>query len=260
MTNKPVVVAIDGSATTERAIRWAAAEAQSLGTALRLVYAFAWPLAAVPRGRSGADADLVEVADRVVSRSLEIARELEPDLDVEAGRIPGFLMPVMIEESRHAQLLVIGSRGLSGGLGATTCSTALDLAAGAYCPVVVIRPDHGRSTDGPVVVGHDGSPASTAALALGTDHAHRHHAVLRVVNDCRPAQELLRQSAEARLIVIGARGCGGFDGQLLGSVSQAVLHQATCPVAVIPLAAVSRRAPVGGPQPLGISRAAADFG
>lgn len=260
MTNKPVVVAIDGSATAEKAIRWAAAEAVSLGTSLRLVHAFAWPLAAVPRGRWEIDAGLVELADRVISRSLEIAQDLEPDLDVEAGRIPGFLTPVMVEESRHAQLLVIGSSGVSGALGTMTCSTALDLAAGAYCPIVVIRPDHGRSTGGPVVVGHDGSPASSAALALGTDYAERHHAVLRVVNDCRPAKELLRQSAEAQLIVIGARGCGGFEGQLLGSVSQAVLHQADCPVVVVPPAAVSRPAPVGGPQPLGILRAAADSG
>ena len=260
MTNRSVVVAIDGSATAERAVSWAAAEAASLGTSLRLVHAFAWPLAAVPRHRSEIDPGLAGVADQVISRSREIAQELEPDLDVEAGRIPGFLTPVMIEESRHAQLLVIGSRGLTGALGTTTCSTALDLAAAAYCPIVVIRPDHGRRTGGPVVVGHGGSPASTAALALGTDYAERHHAVLRVVNDCGPAEELLRQSIEAQLIVLGARGCGGFEGQPLGSVSQTVLHQASCPVAVIPPAAINRQIPVGGPQPLGILTAAADFG
>jgi nucleotide-binding universal stress UspA family protein len=56
--------------------------------------------------------------------------------------------------------------------------------------------------------------------------------VERQVIHQQPAAALIELGDRARMIVVGSRGRGGFARLLLGSVSQAVVRHATCPVAV----------------------------
>jgi nucleotide-binding universal stress UspA family protein len=68
----------------------------------------------------------------------------------------------------------------------------------------------------------DGKRILIPGIDLKTKLVHSH-----------PVQALLDEADGAELIVVGSRGRGGFTGMLLGSVSQAVLHHAACPVAVV---------------------------
>jgi len=70
------------------------------------------------------------------------------------------------------------------------------------------------------------------------DEISRAHPEVPVHMEIRPGSrpahsELVTASRNARLVVVGSRGRGGFRGLLLGSVSQALIHHAQCPVAVV---------------------------
>jgi nucleotide-binding universal stress UspA family protein len=73
----------------------------------------------------------------------------------------------------------------------------------------------------------------TDDVLAGLDAASRPSSVeVRAVNGV-PAEALLAAAEGADLLVVGARGVGGFKRLLLGSVSTQVTHHAPCPVVVI---------------------------
>lgn len=166
----PIVVGIDGSRSAVRAAQWAADEAVRRGAGIRLVSAVRRP---PPGYQAVAPADLVEGITTQAHEAVASARRailadhdgLTVDTEVRAESPTSAL----IEESRDARLLVLGSRGLGGITGMLVGSTAAALVAHAYCPVAVIR---GEASDtGPVVVGVDGSPVSEAAVAFAFEEA-----------------------------------------------------------------------------------------
>lgn len=281
-----IVAGIDGSSMSDAAVRWAATEATLRGCRLELVHAFVWPLLRLPPGCGELPANLRLLADNIVRESLEIARATTAGLPVEGRKVPGYPLPILLAESRAADLLVVGSGGPTSTLGPVIGAVSAELAAHAGCPVVVIRPRPAGPTDRRVVAAYDGSPASEAALEFAAAHAIRHDLSLELITvqpphpgehplaepdvvtaigrrapeaklvfcDGNPAELLLHHSIGADLIVVGSRGRGGFRDLALGSVSQTVLRQAACPVAVIP--AITLSGDGGGARLQAIERAA----
>ena len=84
-------------------------------------------------------------------------------------------------------------------------------------------PEYGR-------VDADAALVAAVEAAVGPERAG---GIERQVIGDVPTKALLAASAGAELLVVGARGVGGFQRLLLGSVSEGCLHHATRPLAII---------------------------
>jgi nucleotide-binding universal stress UspA family protein len=175
--NAPIVVGVDGSISALHAVRWAAAEAAHRHLPVRLVHGQAvtettYPgMSVTPQGLYDAMQDQArEWLHQAREGALEVSPELE--VDTELREVPA--VPTLLDESKTARMVVLGSRGLGGFTGLLVGSTAVSLAAYGQCPVAVVRgqtladPPPGS---GPVVVGVDGSPTSEGAIEVAFDEA-----------------------------------------------------------------------------------------
>jgi nucleotide-binding universal stress UspA family protein len=177
-----VVVGVDGSEHSRRALQWAAAEARLRSVPLHVVHAFPFD---VPRS-AGPD-PYVAVATQSLRDVAAQARQLDDrPLTVSAAVVDGLPSKVLVEESRRCALLVIGSRGHGGFSRLLLGSTAVDVTANAACPVTVI-PTVPAGADvlsrpGDVVVGVDDSAGSEAALEFAFSRAAQRLARLTAVH------------------------------------------------------------------------------
>ncbi|MFE2752307.1 universal stress protein [Actinosynnema sp. NPDC059335] len=168
----PIVVGVDGSTSALTAVEWAAEEAARHHVPLEILHTYVLPRRGYP--------DLVLTADNVrkafeqqawqwTEEAAAAARAATPATEVETSVVVDRPAAALVAASRHARLVVLGSRGLGGFTGLLLGSVAVAVTAHAQSPVVVVR--GGFHEDGPVVVGVDGSPASERAIAFAFDQA-----------------------------------------------------------------------------------------
>ncbi|WP_410645078.1 universal stress protein [Amycolatopsis sp. lyj-346] len=176
-TDGAVVAGIDGSSSALRAAVWAGAEAVRRGRPLRLVQIYALPPVKAPVAfgtHEQVRAGLAERAEGWLADARAAVLAEHPGLDVTTAAREWSPVTALVQESQHAELVVLGSRGLGGFTGLLVGSTAVAVAAHAHCPIVVVRgrmPQDPPPVSGPVLVGADGSPDSEAALAFACEEA-----------------------------------------------------------------------------------------
>jgi nucleotide-binding universal stress UspA family protein len=145
-----IIVGVDHSAGAEEALRFAFEEAQLRQATLRVVHAwqFGYIGAASIEGSVpvlGAELDEHRRAAEAVLDA--VVREAIPDVgDIEVERrvVEGAAAAVLVEESRGADLLVVGSRGHGGFAQLLLGSVSQQCAHHAECPVVIVRPRAGK--------------------------------------------------------------------------------------------------------------------
>ena len=156
-----IVVGVDGSEPSDKALRWALAEAKLRGVSVRVVSVFepvhvpaAAPLAggAGVFAPSGLEEDVERLrsasaaaAERVLSDALErMGDAATADIEIESDAVEGSPAEALIDAGRSAELLVLGSRGRGGFVGLLLGSVSQQCAQHPPCPVVILPPPEER--------------------------------------------------------------------------------------------------------------------
>jgi nucleotide-binding universal stress UspA family protein len=142
-----IVVGVDGSTQSVAALRWAAEEARLRGATLNVITVWEFPQAAYMSSPGWMmPADLGKELER---RAMDVQDAALRDIQPEEGSDPcearvveGVPAEVLIEASKGADLLVLGSRGSGGFRGLLLGSIGQQCSQHARCPVVIVRAAH----------------------------------------------------------------------------------------------------------------------
>ncbi|MGQ4483674.1 universal stress protein [Streptomyces sp. SAS_276] len=189
---RSVVAGLDGSPESRAAAEWAAREAELRGLPLKIVHVWVPapdPLAQAPL--MGAETQQ-QWSERIPREAGEDLRRRHPGVDVTVERVSGAPSDALVKAAKDAELLVLGSRGLSGVGGFLVGSVGLSVVARAELPVVLVRadeqaPDEAEATPAsaapnrPVVLGLDAEGPADAVIEFAFAEAARRGTTLRVV-------------------------------------------------------------------------------
>lgn len=186
LAHKGIVVGVDGSPSSMLAVRWAAHEAGMRNVPLSLIHIIDTPPsgllalggAVLPPHTENEDSQKTEGA-KIISAAVKVAED-----SVQGGAHPKLrtevyfaaTVPALVDLSKEAQMIVVGSRGQGEISRVLLGSVSAGLIHHAHCPVAVIHDEASgalQTSQLPVVVGIDGSPASELATEIAFDEASR---------------------------------------------------------------------------------------
>ncbi|WP_405734469.1 universal stress protein [Streptomyces sp. NBC_01537] len=193
--SRTVVAGLDGSPESLAAAEWAAREAERREIPLRLVHAWDWqPLPYAPVDGTEPHRHWAERVPREATQKLRLHH---PGLEIDTEQVKEQPIDALLAAAADAELLVLGSRGLSGIGGFLVGSVALSVLAHATRPVVLVRAgeqeqdEHLRDASGrpstgspyrDVLLGLDLTRPSDAVIEFAFDAARRRATGLRVIH------------------------------------------------------------------------------
>ncbi|MGW4330013.1 universal stress protein [Nocardia sp. NPDC004573] len=220
-TDRPIVVAVDGSATSYHAAAWAAADAALHRARLHIVTSVSVrPGYGVGATLTEADVEwLRKDGERVLTEAARVARTTAAGeaLTISTELTVAPIIPDLIDRSGRARTLVVGSRGLGAFRRELLGSVSAAMTRHAHCPVAVVRSTSATDplTSGkPVLVGVDGTTNSVPAVELAFEEASRRKVGLIALHtwsdssgiDLVPGWDAVREREDALL----AENLAGF--------------------------------------------------
>jgi nucleotide-binding universal stress UspA family protein len=191
LNQHPIAVAVDGSAASTAAVRWAASEAARRHADLQLVHvcevneAYLWSMPELPDY-------LRELGRPTVTKAIELARRIAPDIEMHERMLIGPAARMLLMVSETAPMMVLGRSGRGALASHLVGSTTYRLAAHAHCPVVIVPASGASENDGPletnrIIVGLADRPTEGRALDFAIDEAARHRVPLQLVRTWQAA-------------------------------------------------------------------------
>jgi nucleotide-binding universal stress UspA family protein len=133
-----IVVGVDGSPSSVRALRWAIRQAGRTGSVVDAICAWQYP---VSYGWAVTEPDpgIGTLAGEALEKAIAEARQTDESVEIRPHVIEASPAQALIDAAKGADLLVVGSRGHGGFTGILLGSVSQHCVHHAPCPVLVIR-------------------------------------------------------------------------------------------------------------------------
>jgi nucleotide-binding universal stress UspA family protein len=138
-TRGRIVVGLDGSPPSLEALDWAARQADLTRSSLEAVMTWQWPTTFGWGVPVPDDFHPEEEVRHTLESAVDTVRARPPDLQIDARVVNGHPAPTLVEASKGADLLVVGSRGHGEFVGMLLGSVSEYCTSNAHCPVLVHR-------------------------------------------------------------------------------------------------------------------------